>query len=622
LRRRVDDRLAAGDHHGAWAEMSAAISTEPTTATCHVVAEALDRLDPRAAGLTEIRVAWLANFTVEPLATVLAARAVPSGIAVHRYTAPIDRWMQEILDADSGLRRASADVVVMALTLEALAPALTAEFLSLGQEHIDDLIDNTAATIAASLEGLRSWTPAKVLLHSFPLPVHPALGMIDGARADGQTAAFQRLNLRLQSLADAQPDVFVVDLDRLVRTIGDHAWRDARMEIVGGFPFTMTAVHAIAEEHLRYVRAFCGRTRKVLVVDADDTLWGGIVGEVGAAGIAIGDGYPGACFAAFQRALLELRRRGVLLALNSANNPTDVDDVLGAHPRMLLRRDDFAAVRVNWNDKAANLVSIADELGIGLDSVVFMDDSAAECERIRTALPEVLSIHLGGDPSRHADLVRGLGVFDTLSYGSDDRQRAARYGQESARRQLRRELPSLDAFYGSLEMELGVERVSPMTIARAAELSQRTNQFNLAPRRFTRDELEAALSAPGTEGYIFGLRDRFGDHGLIALAIVEGVADTVQVSALLVSCRVLKRTVEDAVLAFLSARACDRGATHIEGLFRPSAKNQAAATFYRDHGFTLASCGPDGTEVYRRAAHPPIAATRFIKLGMLAANRA
>ena len=596
------------------------MSTEPTTANCHVVAEALERLDAREVGLTELRVAVLANFTVEPLATLLAARGVASGIAVRPYVAPFDAWTQEILDESSGLRRLSPDVVVLALTPEALAPALVAEFLGLDHVRAEQLVDQTAAKIDDAIEQLRSWTSAKVLLHSFPLPAYPALGIIDGARIDGQTAAFQKLNHRLQSLATRQPDVFLVDIDRLVKTVGERHWRDPRMGIVGGLPLTMTALHAIAEEHLRYLRAFCGRARKLLVMDADDTLWGGIVGEVGIAGIALGDGYPGACFVEFQRALLELRRRGVLLALNSTNNPDEVDEVLAGHPRMLLRRSDFAAIRVNWDDKAANLVSIADELAVGLDSVVFMDDAAAECARIRTALPEVLTIHLGGDPSRHADLVRGLGVFDTLSYGDDDRQRADRYGEESARRRLRRELPTLETFYESLGMELSVEPIGPTTIARAAELTQRTNQFNLAPRRFTRDELAAALSDPGTEGYIFGLRDQFGDHGLVALAIVEGADATIRISTLLLSCRVLKITVEDTVLAFLSARACDRGASEIEGLFRATAKNHAAAAFYRDRGFILTSRGDDGTEVYRRPAQPAVAASRFVKLAALAAN--
>jgi FkbH-like protein len=569
-----------------------------------------------------MRVAILGTFTAQPLATLLAARAVTSGIVVRPYVAPFDAWMQEILEAGSGLRRQSPDVVVLALTLDAVAPALANEFLNLDADAVSRAIAETVGRIEAAIDRLRTWTPTKVLLHSFPAPAAPALGVIDAGRPDGQTAAFRTLDQQLRSLAASRRDVFVVDVARRASAIGDRHWRDPRMAVAGGLPYTMTALHAIAEEHLRYLRAFAGRVRKVLVVDADDTLWGGIVGEAGPSGIALGDGYPGACFVEFQRALLELRRRGVLLALDSSNNPQDVDAVFAEHPRMLVRRADFAAMRVNWDDKAANLVSIAEELSVGLDSLVFMDDSAAECERIRTALPEVLTVHLAGEPAGRADLVRGLGVFDTLSYGDDDRLRAERYRQMSERREFARALPTLDAYYESLGMELRVEPVSPMTMARAADLTQRTNQFNLAPRRLTRDELGAALGQPGVEGYIFGLRDRFGDYGLVALAILEDGDRAARISTFLMSCRVLKRTIEDTVLAFVAARAADRGAAAIEGLFRPTGKNQAAAAFYRDRGFEIAAQLPDGAEVYRRPVSPPIVPSPFVKLTMLAVNHA
>ena len=622
LRERLAAKLAAGDHRGAWGEMSAAISADPTTATCHVVAEAIERLDAKAAGLPEIQIAILATFTAEPLATLLAARASSSGIVVRPYVAPFDGWMHEILDEGSAMRRRSPDVVVLALTLDTLAPSLVTGFLGLDEAGVARLVADTAAAIEGAVDRLRSWTPAKVLIHSFPLPSARALGIIDTQRPDGQTAALRALGDRLHAIAASRPDVFVVDLDRLVATVGEAHWRDARMAVVSGLPLTMAALHAIAEEQLRYLRAFCGRTRKVLVLDADDTLWGGIVGEAGMAGVALGDGYPGACFVEFQRALLELRRRGVLLALNSSNNPADVDEMLASHPRMHVRRSDLAALRVNWDDKAANLVSIAEELSVGLDSMVFVDDSAAECERVRTALPEVLTVHLAGEPAGRADLIRSLGVFDTLSYEDDDRERAERYRQSSVRRDLERELPTLEAYYASLEMELTVEPVSAMTLARAADLTQRTNQFNLAPQRLTRDALAQTLASPGVEAFIFRLRDRFGDYGLIALAMLEERGDALRISTLLMSCRVLKRTVEDTVLAFLAARAAERGFTAIEGLFRPTARNQAASAFYHDRGFELVAREADGAELYRRGLGPSLPGSPFVRLTALAANHA
>jgi FkbH-like protein len=617
LRDRLAGALAAADHRGAWGAMAAAIAADPTTATCHVVAEALERLDAAAAGLPETRVALLANFTAAPLATILAARAVASGIVIRPHVAPYDAWMPEIFDESSALYRHAPDVVVLALTIETLAPALATGFLGLEPARAAELVADTASTIENAIDRLRRRTSAKVLLHAFPSPSEPALGVIDATRPDGQTSAFRSLNDRLQAWSATQRDVFVVDLDRLVSAIGEAHWRDRRMAVLAGLPYTPAALHAIADEHLRYVRAFCGRVRKVLVLDGDDTLWGGIVGETGVDGVALGDGYPGACFAALQHAVLELRRRGVLLALNSSNNPGDIDEML-AHPRMIVRRDDFAAVRANWDDKAANLAAIADELSLGLDTFVFVDNSAAECERVRSALPEVLTVHLTGDPAAYADRIRSLGVFDTLAYGDDDRERAERYRHASARHALQRDLPTLDAYYTSLQMELTVERIGAATLARAADLTQRTNQFNLAPERFTRDGLAAALAAPGVEGYIFGLRDRFGDYGFIGLAVLEDRDAALRISTLLLSCRVLKRTVEETVLAFIAGRAEDRRRTALEGVFRPSPRNQAAAAFYRDRGFALASQAADGTEIYLRPIDPRIAPSPFVSMTTVA----
>jgi FkbH-like protein len=273
----------------------------------------------------------------------------------------------------------------------------------------------------------------------------------------------------------------------------------------------------------------------------------------------------------------------------------------------VLRRQDFAAMRINWQDKATNLVELSEELGLALDSFVSVDDNAAECERIRQALPEVITVQLAGDPATYAETIKGLGLFDSLSFGDEDRERTAMYRYESQRRDLRQSMGSLEEYYASLQTELDIEAIDTDTIARAAELTQRTNQFNLTTRRFTEDALREFLARPNNEGYVFRLRDRFGEHGIIGVALTELQGTTLAIDTLLLSCRVLKRTVEDSVLAFLDARARSRGARSLEGRYRPTRKNALAASLYETHGFERAAELSDTQRFVREVANalPP-----------------
>jgi FkbH-like protein len=584
----------------------------PTAAVCTQVARALDAIPTGLLPWPELRVALVASFTIDPVAPVLKALGAESGVLIRTHTVGGDHWPQELLDPASGLRQSQPQVVVIALELEDLSVGLAQDYLDLGAADVDDEVTRVGTRVGEVLASIRAWTDAKVLLHDFPAPLERSLGIIDASHARGRTLALRRLRQQVRQHASAAGNVFVVDLAHLVASIGHSRWRDARLWTLARIPYSGEAMLSLAREYMRYLRAFAGRTRKVLVLDLDETLWGGIVGEDGPEGIHLGVGYKGQAFVRLQRALRQLTRRGVLLAINSKNNADDALEIIERHPAMLLRREDFAAVRINWQDKATNLVEIADELGLGLDSFVFVDDSAAECERVRQALPEVLTVHLGGDPATYASTISDLGVFDALTFGEEDRVRTAMYRSEAQRRELQQSMASLDDFYRSLAMTLEIEPVTPSTLARAAELTQRTNQFNLTTRRFTQDELRNHLAAPGHDGFVFRLRDRFGDHGIIGLALTERDGTTLLIETLLLSCRVLKRTVEDSVLAFLTDHARAQGADTVEGWFKPSRKNTLAAALFETHGFEHVGDREDGTRRFRRSAAEPLQGSPWV----------
>ncbi len=583
--RRRRDELASADAREAWRQICLAMAADSSSTTCATVAATMATIDAQSAGLPELCVALLTNFTIEPLVPILVAHGATSGLAIRPFVAPFDTWAQEIADPKSAFRRHRPDVVVLNLRLDMLCPRLVDEFLSMSAPEVDSTVAETAERLTNALRTLRGWSPVFIALHSFLRPLHPTLGILDNQLPSGQTATIAALNDRISTTVREIGNACVIDTDRLCARLGESVWQDHRMWAHARLPYGAPAMHAIADEYLRIFRAVAGRTRKVLVLDVDDTLWGGVVGEAGPEGIALGDYYPGSAYLDVQRAVLEWHRRGVILCLNSKNDEREVLEVLDQHPSMLVRSQDFAAIRINWQDKAANMTELASELGLGLDSFVFVDDNIVECDRMRQALPEVHTVHLHGEPGTRAAVLRALGVFDSLSYGTSDRSRGEQYRTEAVRRKLQSELPSLEDFYRSLQMVLTIEPVSDETLPRAADLTQRTNQFNLCPRRFTEAELARELARNTCEGFVFRLRDRFGDYGIVGFAMFERRRSRVAIVQFLLSCRVLKRTVEDSALAFLVQRARAMRARELTAWCTPTRRNGPAREFVESRGF-------------------------------------
>ena len=610
----IERLLAEGEHRSAWASMVRLLGLNPTTATCRAVAGLASGLDPKQADLVELRVALLGNVTLDLLAPIHTARGLTSRLLVRPFVAEFDTWAQELLDPNGALEAFDPQVIVLALHLDSLAPFLTTRLLDLDATGVSQQVEMTSERIETALRALRDRSNARVLIHSFPMPVDRSLGVIDAAHPLGQTAALRALNGRLASLAAELRDVHLVDADALIARVGWARWYDPRMHALAKLPFTPAALHAITETHLRYLRAFAGLVRKVLVLDLDNTLWGGIVGEDGPDGIQVGGAYPGSAYRDLQQVILQLHHRGVVLAINSHNNEQDVAEVLGRHPGMVLQPGHFAATRINWQDKAANMLELADELGLGVESFVFLEDSEAQCERIRQALPEVLVVQQEGEVAARAALLAGLGVFDSLGFSEEDRARGGFYRTEAQRAQLKRSAPSLEGYLRSLEMRLLIEPIASSNLGRVADLTQRTNQFNLTTPRHSRDSLVAFLEHPGREGQAFRLADRFGDYGVIAVTLLDRDADAVVIAAFLMSCRVLKRSVEDAILGFLINRALANGATRVRGLYRPSRKNGQVAGFYGAHGFGETARQVDGTVVFERAALGPVELPDWIQV--------
>jgi FkbH-like protein len=333
-----------------------------------------------------------------------------------------------------------------------------------------------------------------------------------------------------------------------------------------------------------------GATRKLVIVDLDDTLWGGVVGEVGIDGITLG-GHDavGEAFVDFQRALKMLRRRGVLLGIVSKNDEQTALKAIANHPEMVLALDDFAGYCINWEDKAYNVAQLAQELNIGLQSVVFIDDNAFMRGRVAETLPEVLVPQWPSNPMQFVRTLEDLRCFDSVALTAEDLSRQDMLLDERDRSSLRKKIGSIEDWLNTLDLTITVEKLTASNLKRAAQLLNKTNQMNLHTRRLAETELEDWTGTADHWFWTFRVSDRFGDSGLTALLGIERIGDSAEMTDFVVSCRVFQRGVEEAILAHAVALCCKRGMTHLTAIYHPTDKNKPCLEFWRRSGFSVNS---------------------------------
>jgi FkbH-like protein len=550
-------------------------------------------------GLNPIRVALVSSFSSEFLHDHLAAWGLASGLDVDLYQAGFGLFRQEILDPESGLYRYGPDVLVVAVEGEDWVPAAYRDFLRGTGAGPAEPIAAWRDEASTLLRTLRTHTSATVLIHNFAAPAYGALGAADAKDAEGQHAAIRRLNDELTAMVAEVTDVHVVDYAGLVNRHGALNWYDVRMRHYARAPIAGPMQSFLAAEYVKFLRALRGLAKKCLVVDLDNTLWGGVVGEEGPFGVKLGATYPGSAFVEFQHYLLDLHARGVILAIASKNNPADVDEVFATNNAMALAQSHFAAIEVHWRSKTESLVSIATRLGIGLEHVVFVDDNPVECEEVRRNLPAVSTICLPSQPERFVEVLAREGLFDTLSLSTEDRRRGELYRQRAQAEGMRASARSVEDYYRDLRMQVSFAPIHRTSLARAAQLTQKTNQFNVTTRRSS--EADVARRA-GDAAWIVttvGVRDRFGDNGIVGVVMAKQSGDVVDIDTLLLSCRVIGRTVETAMLAHVCDRARERGATAVTGTMVPTPKNQPARDLFARHAFAKTGEDADGTTRWR-----------------------
>jgi FkbH-like protein len=584
LRQEIDRLIASESVTAASASLAQLWREEAGPSAAGFVVSRFEQLRPHLRLLTR-RLFILRSFTVEPAVALLRAAAFVNGIDLTMQVGDFNAHAQEILDPTGRLYRFTPDMVILAVQTRDAAPDLWTGHADLSPAQSNAAVERVVADFQQWLQTFRAHSQAYLIVHTLEIPPLLSQGVLDSQSEAGQAAAIQRINQELRRIAGEHRGVYVLDYDALVSRHGRLRWHDERKWLTMRMPIAADNLIHLANEWLRFIHPLTGKVCKVLVTDLDNTLWGGVLGEDGLEGIQLGPEYPGAAYQTVQRAMLDLFQRGVILAVCSKNNLPDAMEALERHPGMLLRPQHFAALRINWNDKVQNLYEIAAELNVGTDALAFIDDNPVERARVRVEAPEVTVIDLSHDPMGYAKALRDSPVFERLVLSAEDRERGQYYAEQRVRLEFERSASSLEDFYRSLQQELEIALVTTETLTRVAQLTQKTNQFNLTTRRYSEQQIVDMTSSPDWRVYSVRVRDRFGDNGLVGVAITRDVHEVCEIDVLLLSCRVIGRTVETALLSFLVERARSIGMKRLQGWFLPTKRNEPAKEFYPEHTF-------------------------------------
>jgi FkbH-like protein len=571
---------ARGDHVGAFAALLKLARPSDDFTTQRRYAKFLAKLPKHGLELRPLRVALLATSTTDHFAEILILWLALSGFDVEIHQPPFGQVTQSVLDPSSQLYEFKPDVVWLFETWRDVA---------LDTPNGADKAE-VAAVIAQVVEiksglwrALQARSDALIIQNNADIPALDVFGHFEANTPWSGRARLRRYNLALTEAVI--PGVLLFDLDHVSACWGKEGWIDARYWHHSKHAFAFDATGKTAFEFSRLIAAAKGLSRKCLVLDLDNTLWGGVIGDDGLEGIKLGNGAEGEAFVEFQEYIRRLKERGVILAVCSKNDEANAREPFLKHPAMRLGIDDIAVFRANWDNKADNICNIAATLNIGLDSLVFVDDNPAERALVRRFLPMVAVPELPSDPSGYVAALHAERLFETVGYSQEDGARNEYYRANAQRSELKDMFADLGEYQKSLEMAAEVGEINSFYLPRAAQLINKSNQFNLTGARRSEAELRAVLEEPLWQTRYFTLSDKFGDNGLISVVLLRRDGEDIHIDTWVMSCRVLGRGMEEFIANEMENAAREMGAARLIGGYIPSKKNGMVANLYARLGF-------------------------------------
>lgn len=534
------------------------------------------------APLEPFRLGLVGNSTLDLLSPILCASAARHGLALECIQADFGQMTQEALDAASRINTARPDAVLLAIDYH----GLPLRFLSGDPSAESSDIEAAVTQINAMREGFRRHSGAISIVQTLAPPPDTLFGSFDRLVPGTPRRLVERLNRALCESIVGTEDV-LLDVATIAETVGIGTWHSPPLWNLAKLAFSESCLPLYADHVARLLGALRGKSRKCLILDLDNTVWGGVIGDDGLDGIKIAQGdATGEAHLAVQQLALAYRRRGIVLAVSSKNTDEIARGPFREHPEMLLKEDHFAVFQANWNDKATNIKAIAEELSLGLDAMVFLDDNPVERELVRQVLPQVAVPELPDDPAWFAPTLSAAGYFESVAFSEEDLKRAEMYQSNARRVALQGQVGDLDSYLASLEMEITFAPFDRTGRARISQLINKSNQFNLTTHRYS----EADVAALEQNSQILTLQvrliDRFGDNGMIGVVICRSNASSEWlIDTWLMSCRVLGRKVEQMVLREVVSRAREAGIATLVGIFSPTEKNALVRDHYKKLGF-------------------------------------
>lgn len=534
----------------------------------------------------KIRIALIGSFTLNGLAETLKVKCADKQIQCTTYTGRYNQYNQEILDSQSDLYKFSPDLSFLFIDTRTILGDLFHHPYSISTNERKQFVDRKITEIKNLAEAFCKRSKSKLIITNFNIPSFSPYGIIETKMDYGFHQMINDLNHKLSSSFSNSNSVYIYDFNSFVLKRGEKNIFDYKQFLFGDMKVSLNHIPFLTNELVSYVIGYFGISKKCIVVDLDNTLWGGIIGEDGFNGIKLGPEPPGNAYLELQKILLSLYNRGIILAINSKNNSDDAIKVIKEHPYMLLREEHFACMKINWNDKISNMREIVNEINIGADSLVFIDDDPVNREYMKTRMPQVLTIDLPQDPSHYADTIKDMNEFSVLDITHEDKQRGKLYVEQRKRNELEKSAVDLEGFLKELDLKILIKNANEFTIPRISQLTLKTNQFNLTTKRYQETDIKRFSE---DDSYLVGcaqVEDKFGDNGITGVFIVnkenpkEWFLDT-----FLLSCRVMGREVEKGILGHIIIKAQQNNVEKIKAQFIPTQKNKPIEEFLPKCGF-------------------------------------
>ena len=529
----------------------------------------------------QYKLSIMGDCATQHLATALRGYGVYMGLGLSVLDTDYNQIDAQVMDPGSELYRFAPNAVLIQMCTEKLYEVFCAAPLNCRSSFAED----TYARIVRIWEQMNINIAATILQCNFPLMDDGVFGQFGSKTADSFLFQQRKLNFLLMQGCQDVKNVYLIDLDSIQATVGRKAFSDPKLYYIAKMPISVDVLPEIAKKVLDQIQALRGITKKCVVLDLDNTLWGGVIGDDGLSGIQIGELGTGHAFSDFQAWLKELKNRGMLLAVCSKNNEPAAKEPFEKHPEMVLRLEDISMFVANWEDKASNIRNIQKTLNIGMDSLVFLDDNPFERNLVRSMIPEITVPELPEDPALYLQYLRNLGLFETASYSAEDAGRTQQYRQQAERAVFESSFQSYEDYLEGLAMKAVAAPFDVFHYPRIAQLTQRSNQFNLRTVRYTEAEIEAIANDNNRITLYFTLKDKFGDHGLISVVILDKQGQELFVSEWLMSCRVLKRGMEEFIINKILQTAADNGFRKVIGEYIPTPKNAMVKDLYEKMGF-------------------------------------